>query len=243
MIVSRQEVVSRLYKIGSGAAAIGAIHILALLLSWYTEANSGASIYGYVFLDSLILSVTGGLLAGAGLLAAYFAKKLKLMKIVLGSLTIFGGILATLSPIYVYVVKLLSLSISVHLDVGFFAAVFTGVIELGVGSLALLTPVREEPISIPPQPITPPPPTPPSRQERVLRPPTPPPGAGRSVTARLVPAPDLEEAVCSICFESIPPGEAIRCSNCDAVFHKGCIDTWVSVNGTCPSCKAIIIGS
>ncbi len=241
MIVSRQEVISRLYKIGSGAAAIGAIHILALLLSWYTEANSGASIYGYVFLDSLILSVTGGLLAGVGLLAAYFAKRLKLMKVLLGSLTVFGGILATLSPIYVYVVKLLSLSINVHLDVGFFAAVFTGVIELGVGSLALLTPVKEEPVPIAPQPAPPPAPAPP--QERILRPPTPAPGAGRSVTARLVPAPDLEEAVCSICFESIPPGEAIRCSNCEAVFHKGCIDTWVSVNGTCPSCKAIIIGS
>jgi len=238
LIVTRQEVASRLYKIGSGAAAIGAIHILALLLSWYTEANSGASIYGYVFIDSLILSVVGGLLAGVGLLAAYFSKRLRLMKIVLGSSTIFGGILATLSPIYVYVFKLLSLSINAHLDVGFFAAVFTGVIELGVGSLALLTPVKEEPTPVAPQPLPPPPPP-----EAIPLPPTPSTSTAGSVTAHLVSAPDLEEAVCSICFELISPGDAVRCSNCDAVFHSGCIDTWVSVNGTCPSCKAIIIGS
>ena len=233
-MVTREEVLSRFFKIGSGAAAIGAIHILALLLSWYTEANSGAAIYGYVFPEALILSITGGLLAGIGMIAAYFAKRLRLLKLFLGGFTVIGGVLATLSPIYIYAIKLLGLSVNVHLDIGFFAAVFTGVLQLGVGSLALLTPVKEETVPTPPPVVTPtvrprPPPT-----AETARP-------SRAVTAKIVPAPDLEEAVCSICFEPIPVGEAVRCSNCDAVFHKGCVDTWVSVNGTCPSCKAIIV--
>jgi len=233
-MVTREEVLSRFFKIGSGAAAIGAIHILALLLSWYTEANSGAAIYGYVFPEALILSITGGLLAGIGMIVAYFAKRLRLLKLFLGGFTVIGGVLATLSPIYIYAIKLLGLSINVHLDIGFFAAVFTGVLQLGVGSLALLTPVKEEPLPTPPPVVTPPVgPRPPPTAE-AARP-------SRAVTAKIVPAPDLEEAVCSICFEPIPVGEAVRCSNCDAVFHKGCVDTWVSVNGTCPSCKAIIV--
>ena len=233
-MVTREEVLSRFFKIGSGAAAIGAIHILALLLSWYTEANSGAAIYGYVFPEALILSITGGLLAGIGMIAAYFAKRLRLLKLFLGGFTVIGGVLATLSPIYIYAIKLLGLSVNVHLDIGFFAAVFTGVLQLGVGSLALLTPVKEEPVPTPPPVVTPPVrPGPPPTAE-AARP-------SRAVTAKIVPAPDLEEAVCSICFEPIPVGEAVRCSNCDAVFHKGCVDTWVSVNGTCPSCKAIIV--
>ncbi len=232
MIVSREEVVSRFFKIGSGAAAIGAIHILALLLSWYIEANSETAIYGYVFPEALILSITGGLLAGVGLIVAYFAKRLRVQILFLGGFTVIGGVLATLSPIYIYAIKLLSLSINVRLDIGFFAAVFTGVLQLGVGSLALLTPIKEEPVPAPPL-ITPPAPTPPTTAG--------PARPSRAVTAKIVPAPDLEEAVCSICFEPIPPGEAVRCSNCDAVFHKGCVDTWVSVNGTCPSCKAIIV--
>ncbi|RLF99066.1 MAG: hypothetical protein DRN47_04325 [Candidatus Wolframiiraptor sp.] len=233
-MVTREEVLSRFFKIGSGAAAIGAIHILALLLSWYTEANSGAAIYGYVFPEALILSITGGLLAGIGMIAAYFAKRLRLLKLFLGGFTVIGGVLATLSPIYIYAIKLLGLSVNVHLDIGFFAAVFTGVLQLGVGSLALLTPVKEETVPTPPPVVTPPVrPGPPPTAE-AARP-------SRAVTAKIVPAPDLEEAVCSICFEPIPVGEAVRCSNCDAVFHKGCVDTWVSVNGTCPSCKAIIV--
>ena len=233
-MVTREEVLSRFFKIGSGAAAIGAIHILALLLSWYTEANSGAAIYGYVFPEALILSITGGLLAGIGMIAAYFAKRLRFLKLFLGGFTVIGGVLATLSPIYIYAIKLLGLSVNVHLDIGFFAAVFTGVLQLGVGSLALLTPVKEEPVPTPPPVVTPPVrPGPPPTAE-AARP-------SRAVTAKIVPAPDLEEAVCSICFEPIPVGEAVRCSNCDAVFHKGCVDTWVSVNGTCPSCKAIIV--
>ena len=238
--MSREEVISRLYKIGSGAAAIGAIHIFALLLSWYTEANSNTSMYGYVFPDALIFSVTGGLLAGVGLLAFSFLKRLRFAKLALGLLTVVGGVLATTSPIYVYVVKILGLSIKAHLDVGFFAAVFTGVIQLGVGSLALLTPIKEESLPAMPQ-AQPPPPALSQPPSTVLRPPAQ--RAGTSATARLIPAPEVEEAVCNICLEPIPPGEAVKCSNCGALFHKGCIETWVSVNGTCPNCKAIIVGS
>ncbi|MCS7132366.1 MAG: hypothetical protein N3F65_02435 [Nitrososphaeria archaeon] len=233
MIVSREELLSRFFKIGSGATAIGAIHILALLLSWYIEANSETAIYGYLFSESLILSVVGGLFAGIGLIAAYFAKVLKSMKLLLGGFTITGGILATLSPIYVYAVKLLGLSINARLDIGFFAAAFTGVLQVGMGLLALLTPIKEEVVPTLPTVAPPVAPMPPPITE-ATRP-------GGAVTAKILPAPDLEEAVCSICFEPIQVGEAVRCSNCEAVFHDGCVDTWVSVNGTCPSCKAIVV--
>ncbi len=235
MFTTREEVLSRLYKIGSGAAAIGAIHILTLLMSWYVQVIDGSEIpiEGWIIPEARIMSLVGGLMAGIGIIVIHFIKRLKSMKILLGSLIVVGGALATLSPVYSYMFWLSNIVTYPRFDLGFFASAFTGVIQLGIGALALLTPVKEEviPSAVVPSPITLP------ETGVVTR------GPSRSTTARLVPVSDVEEAICSLCFEPIAQGDAVRCSNCDAIFHKGCVDAWVSVNGTCPSCKAIITGS
>jgi len=236
LLVSREDVISRLYKIGSGAAAIGAIHVLALLLNWYVQVIDGSEIpiEGWVIPEARLLSLAGGLLAGVGVVLMHFVRKLRSMKLALGGMIVIGGILSILSPIYSYVFKLSALVSYPRLEIGFFAAVFTGVIQLGVGALAFLTPVAEEALPPTPAPITPMIPG-----EGAPAPPTPP---SRRTTARLVPIQDLEEGICSLCFEPITQGDGVRCSNCDAVFHRGCIETWVSVNGICPNRKAIITG-
>ncbi len=235
MFTSREEVLSRLYKIGSGAAAVGAIHILTLLLNWYVQVIDGSEIpiEGWVIPEARILSILGGLMAGIGIIIVHFLKRLRSMKISLGSLVIIGGALAVFSPIYSYMFWLPSIVTYPRLDLGFFASAFTGVIQLSIGVLAFLTPVKEEVV---PTVAAPPLTTLPEAGAGVRAP-------SRSTTARLVSVPDIEEAICSLCFEPIAQGDAVKCSNCDAIFHRGCIDAWVSVNGTCPSCKAIIIGS
>ncbi len=236
MLTTREEVMSRLYKIGSSAAAMGAIHILTLLLSWYVQVidETERSIQGLVSPYATMISLVGGIMAGIGVIIIHFVKRLRLMKNILGASIIMGGFLATVSPIYSYWFWLLDLSSYSRFDLGFFVATFTGVILLAIGALALLTPVKEEVI---PMPFATPQPTTPELFEAGVAAPSP----TRPATTKLVPAPDVEEAICSICFDFIPEGEAVRCSNCDAIFHKGCIDSWVGINGTCPSCKAVVI--
>lgn len=240
MFASREEVLSRLYKIGAGAAAIGAIHVLALLLSWYVQVINGSeiSIEGWIIPWSRLMSLLGGLMAGVGVVVIHFVKRLKVMKAVLGSMIVVGGALAVFSPVYSYVFWLPNMVTYPRIDLGFFASAFTGVIQLGIGALAFLTPVKEEVIPTAAAPAMPPPMAPP--EIGVAAPSS---GPSRSATTRLVPARDVEEAICSLCFEPIAQGDAVRCSNCDAIFHRGCIDAWVSVNGTCPNCKAIITES
>jgi len=243
VIVSQEEVMARFYKVGSTAAAIGAIHILTLLLAWYVQTDTGSitELAGYVFPESLMLSLIGGLMAGIGLLLGHVLKRLKSIKYSIGVLTVIGGLMAITSPIYAYLERILALGIKGYPTIGFFTAIFTGIIQLGVGSLALLTPIKEEvvPITQAPTPAPIPTVTPTTAQPPIARTPT---ERGRGATTRILPAPDLEEAVCSICYEPIPVGEAMRCMNCDAVFHRGCIEAWLSLNGTCPICKAVVVG-
>jgi len=238
LLTTREEVMSRLYKIGSGAAAMGAIHVLTLLLSWYVQVIDGTEKYvqGLVSPYGTMMSLIGGALAGVGVIIIHFIKGLRGMKNVLGVSIILGGILATISPIYSYWFWLLELSSYSRFDLGFFAAVFTGVILLAIGALAILTPIKEEVISTA---FTAVPPAAPELLEAGIAAPSPP----RPATTKLVPASDVEEAICSICFDFISEGEAVRCSNCDALFHRGCIESWVSVNGICPSCKAVVTES
>ncbi|CAL5191006.1 unnamed protein product [Lathyrus oleraceus] len=55
--------------------------------------------------------------------------------------------------------------------------------------------------------------------------------------------PDLsnieEEYVdCAVCLCKIGEGEVIRVLRCEHVFHKDCIDKWISIkNSTCPLCR------
>ncbi len=247
VIVGQEEVAARLYKIGAGAASVGAIHILSLLLSWFVETNGGFTVplTGYVFPESLILSLLGGLLAGIGLLAGYLVKRVGLTKLLIGLFAVLGGLLALASPLFIYLVRILSLNIKGYPDIGMFAAIFTGIVQLGIGALALLTPTKREIIPTPA-------PLPPTPQPEVFEPAQPttttqrttPPmsrQSSRAATTRFIPASDIEEASCSICYEPVQREEAVKCSNCGTIYHRGCMEAWVGLNSTCPNCKAIVI--
>ncbi len=241
MIVTQEEVVSRFFKIGAGGAVAGAVHILTLLLAWYIETDGEAivALTGYNFIESFLFSIIGGLLAGFSLLAAYIFKKLNIIKLVIGGLTMVGGMLALFSPIFVYVFKILGVGIRGYPDTGFFAAIFTGVIELGIGALILFTPLKKEVIYPTEVPVTPAYPTSPeisgvrpsiTRETR------------RAAVAHIEVAEDVEEGVCMICYYPLSAENAVKCSACGALFHRDCLDAWVSINHVCPNCKATIYG-
>ncbi|MEN2975284.1 MAG: RING finger protein [Candidatus Caldarchaeales archaeon] len=243
MIVTHEEVASRFFKIGSGGAVVGAVHILTLLLGWYIETDSGEviTLAGYNFIESFILSTIGGIVAGVSLLIAYQVKKLNIMKAVIGGLIVGGGLFTFFSPIYIYFFKILAFNLRGYPDLGFFIAIITAIIQLGIGILVLLTPLKGElivaeevaaveryPTSSPLEDIDIGLPT--TRETR------------RPSVARIVPAEDVEEGVCTICYYSLTYENAVRCSSCGALFHRDCIDAWVSLNRICPSCKASIRG-
>ena len=45
------------------------------------------------------------------------------------------------------------------------------------------------------------------------------------------------EDVCPICFDNFSTEDVVRVIRCSHIFHKHCIDVWVSINGICPVCK------
>jgi hypothetical protein len=243
LIVTQEEVTSRFFRIGAGGAVAGAIHILTLLLGWYIETDGEVvlTLTGYYFIESFLFSIIGGLLAGLSLLTAYLVKRLSVIKAVIGGLTTAGGLLALSSPIYVYVFKILEVNLRGYPDLGFFAAIFTGVIELGIGTLILLTPLKKEivyPAEAPTATVYPPPlPSEPSVSF---------PSSGRRAArpnvAHIDVAEDVEEGVCTICYYPLTSENAVKCSACGALFHRDCIDAWVNLNHFCPSCKATIYG-
>ena len=108
-------------------------------------------------------------MAGIGLLLGHVLKRLKSIKYSIGALTVIGGLMAISSPIYAYLERILAFGIKGYPTIGFFAAIFTGVIQLGVGSLALLTPIKEEvvPVTQAPAPAPPPAVTPAPAQPQI----------------------------------------------------------------------------
>lgn len=243
MIVTQEEAISRFFKIGAGGAVAGAIHILTLLLGWYIETDGEVilTLTGYDFIESFLFSIIGGLLAGFSLLAAYLVKKLNVIKTVIGGLTTIGGLIALSSPIYVYVFKILGVNLRGYPDLGFFAAIFTAIVELGIGALILLTPLKKEVIYPMEAPTTTVYPGPLPAEPSVSRP-----SSGRSASrptvAHIDIAEDVEEGVCTICYYPLTSENAVKCSACGALFHRDCIDTWVNINHFCPNCKATIYG-
>jgi hypothetical protein len=54
---------------------------------------------------------------------------------------------------------------------------------------------------------------------------------------------DEDEAVCSICLGEYEEGEELRLLGCLHVFHRQCVDQWLSVSRECPLCKRDIAAS
>jgi hypothetical protein len=48
---------------------------------------------------------------------------------------------------------------------------------------------------------------------------------------------ECEETSCSICVDEIRDGDTCTRTSCKHVFHKGCMDTWMSRKLECPLCR------
>ncbi|XP_078509678.1 E3 ubiquitin-protein ligase RNF130 isoform X3 [Lissotriton helveticus] len=51
--------------------------------------------------------------------------------------------------------------------------------------------------------------------------------------------PDFDH--CAVCIESYKQNDVVRVLPCKHVFHKGCVDPWLSEHCTCPMCKLNIL--
>lgn len=51
---------------------------------------------------------------------------------------------------------------------------------------------------------------------------------------------DVDERVCPICCENMEQGVKMSCDD-RHIFHKDCIQLWLTKNRSCPMCKAQII--
>lgn len=50
-----------------------------------------------------------------------------------------------------------------------------------------------------------------------------------------------EKEGCPICLGDFVNGDEVRLLPCKHQFHRGCVDQWLMVNATCPSCRASIL--
>ena len=46
-----------------------------------------------------------------------------------------------------------------------------------------------------------------------------------------------DQCICSICCTSYEEGEEVNKLPCDHLYHKECITSWITSNGTCPNCR------
>lgn len=46
-----------------------------------------------------------------------------------------------------------------------------------------------------------------------------------------------EERSCPICLSEMEVGTEVRNLPCNHIFHKGCVDEWLRVNASCPTCR------
>ncbi|XP_057984764.1 RING-H2 finger protein ATL39-like [Hevea brasiliensis] len=52
----------------------------------------------------------------------------------------------------------------------------------------------------------------------------------------------IERNVCAICFDKLKEGDKCRklLPSCIHIFHKTCIDLWLSRHNSCPLCRAVL---
>ncbi|MEM4373814.1 MAG: RING finger domain-containing protein [Nitrososphaerota archaeon] len=228
--VSEERVLARFFKIGSILSLVASLHMLSLLLPWYetiTDTVAQSRIAGYIPAETLILSVAGGILAGLALVSSSLSKSVGTVRGVLMGMGFAGGLVALVSPIYLMTVIVPRLNITGRLELGFFAALFTGIALLGVSGVAAATRVRLHrayPYGYTPIPS-------PSDMGITYR------GETSFVAVESV-----EEGIkCPICYLEVEAEGAVRCSSCGVIYHSGCVDTWVELNKTCPNCQKTVV--
>jgi hypothetical protein len=59
----------------------------------------------------------------------------------------------------------------------------------------------------------------------------------KAYTANMFPP---EDACCCICLNDYEPAQSLRVLPCAHHFHKDCVDEWLLVNSTCPTCRTSI---
>ncbi len=247
MYLGVKEAERRLFRMALIAGVVGLINIASLFLSWYVhtaENLQSEPIMGYMRVETLTLSLFGGVVASASALSSWLAKRLKQIKRAESSLTLVGGVLSILSPIVMItriVPGLEEAGGGGYFDVGLFVSAISAAAVVLVGVFISLIPVSaEEPRSIVsvavPSPsrrtapsITFPPPlteAPPIQRRREVR------------TVVMDSVDELVEgAMCTICYQPMELGSTVKCSACGALYHQGCVDVWVDLNGICPNCK------
>ena len=59
----------------------------------------------------------------------------------------------------------------------------------------------------------------------------------QNVTERL----SDDDRTCAVCLNDMDIGEEVRIMPCKHLFHKDCVDEWLRVNASCPTCRWSII--
>jgi len=227
LAVSSQAVLGRFFKLALIVTGIGAIHILTLFMSWYTVVSdtiTTTTIQGYAIAESLYMSIAGGIVCGIALILSSTSSNIITAKWLVGATALVGALLAITSPAYTHFIVIPALQAKGYLEIGIFMSYFSAIAMFVPAATIIATPIRVE-----------------------VAPHVGPPYLGTS-------APIVEEAVelthvidippgaiCGICYQELDPETTMMCSNCQTMFHKGCIDIWVNLNGTCPSCKKPVV--
>lgn len=232
MYWSIEEAESRLFRMGSLTAIIGAVHIFSLILNWYvytSDSIQSIAIQGYMINEVLFLSVFGGVLAGLAALSTFLTKKLSQMKNVEAFCAFVGGIIALISPIYMIFIKIPKLGTGYY-DVGLFVSIISAISLLISGIIISFIPTRFEVIPAPAPSTTLPTGIPSPTPQTLTQVP-------RQTTV-MIPTDDFPiGAMCTICLQPLEVGSTAKCKACGALFHQGCIDAWVELNRVCPNCN------
>jgi hypothetical protein len=48
-------------------------------------------------------------------------------------------------------------------------------------------------------------------------------------------------AACAICISEFSPDDEVRLLPCSHYFHNRCVDEWLRINASCPTCRASIL--
>ncbi len=225
--VSSQAVLGRFFKLALIVAGIGAVHVLTLFMSWYTVVSdtiTTTTIQGYTVAESLYMSIAGGMVCGIALLLSSTLSNIITAKWLVGATALVGALLAIASPAYTHFIVIPALQVRGYLEIGIFMSYFSAIAMTVPAAAIIATPIRVE--------IMP-------RVEL--------PSLGTSApvieeAVELVRVTDIPAgAICGICYQELDPETTMMCSNCQTLFHKGCIDIWVNLNGICPSCKKPVV--